>query len=76
MWQNRTSLHGMLPILVDATGPSGIWLFSSSTYSLGVLSDFVYEYLIKVSPVTSYSPVQKFDISRHNPWGTMRNTKR
>lgn len=53
----------MLPILVDATGPSGIQSFSSSTYSLGALSDSVYEYLIKVSSVTSYSLLHNFDIS-------------
>ncbi len=63
MWQNRTSLCGMLLILVDATGPSGIQSFPSSTYSLGALSDFAYEYLVKVSSVTPYSLVHNFDIS-------------
>ena len=43
--QNQTKLPGMWPVLVNAEGPT---LTEDSTFSLGALSDSVYEYLPKV----------------------------
>ncbi|KAI9739287.1 MAG: hypothetical protein M1834_007500 [Cirrosporium novae-zelandiae] len=46
-WQTMTSLPGIWPIMVDSTGEDGFDHFPNNLYTLGALSDSLYEYLPK-----------------------------
>ena len=59
--QNKTKLPGMWPVLVDATTPS---FSGDNTFTLGAMSDSVYEYLPKVRPLrTLFEPVTELSLA-------------